>query len=187
MNNIEAVCNAALDTIGYKRHIGSIFDGTPAARVALDVWGQTRDETLSAVRPDWARKDAVLVVKRAAPADFYQSVAWDNTYPPFPYYFSYSYPADCLVPLQVKPRPFVAGPLYRPRAIAFREAMDALDGSTVILTNQPTAALVYIAQILDPSQWHDEFTALVVRSLAQKLQPLVGAPPRQERQDANAA
>jgi hypothetical protein len=186
MNSIEAVCNAALDQIGYKRHIGSIYDGTPGARIALDVWGQTRDEVLSAVKPYWARKDAVLTVKRQAPADFYQSVNWSNIYPPFPYLFSYSFPTDCLVPLQVKPRPFIAAAPWRPRYIAFREATDAVDGATVILTNQASAALVYIAQILDPSTWHDEFTALIVQSLAQKFQPLVGAPPREPR-NADAA
>lgn len=186
MNSIEAICNAALDTIGYKRHIGSIYDGTPAARVAVDVWGQTRDETLSAVKPDWARKDATLVVKRQAPADFYQSVNWSNIYPPFPYLFSYSYPADCLVPLQVKPRPFIASAPWRPRYIPYREAIDAVDGTNVILTNQTSAALIYIAQILDVTKWHDEFTALIIQSLAQKFQPLVGASPR-EPQNADAA
>lgn len=187
MNNIEAVVNAALDLIGYKRHIGSIYDGTPAARVAVDIWGQTRDEALSAIRPDWARKDAVLVVKRQAPADFYQSVNWSNVYPPFPYYFSYSYPTDCLVPLQMKPRPFVAGPPWRPRYITYREAFDAVDGSNVLLTDEANAALVYIAQVLDVTKWHDEFTTLVIQSLAQKFQPLVGASPRQEPRNADAS
>ena len=187
MNNIESVCNAALDIIGYKRHIGNIFEGSMASRIALDVWAQTRDETLSATRPRWARKDSGMIVKRQAPADFYQSTNWNTTFPPFPYLFEYEYPPDCLVPLQVKARPFVASAPWRPRYIPFREATDAVDETNVILTNQANAVLTYIAQILDPSLWHDEFTALIIQSLAQKFAPLVPTAQPQERKNADAS
>ena len=33
---IESIVNQALDRIGYKRHLGNIWDGSPAARIALD-------------------------------------------------------------------------------------------------------------------------------------------------------
>lgn len=186
MNTIESVCNAALDQIGYKRHISSIWEGSVASRIALDLWGQTRDETLSATQPAWARKDATLVVKRQAPADFYQSTSWTSAYPPFPYYFSYVQPSDCLVPLQIKSRAFDATPPWRPRYIPFREAVDTLDGSNVILTNQADAILTYTSQVLSTVVWHDEFTALMIRSLAQKFALLVPqAAPQREPQNAN--
>jgi hypothetical protein len=38
---IESICNQALDVIGYARHIGNIYEGSKAARVALDLYGQT--------------------------------------------------------------------------------------------------------------------------------------------------
>src|SRR4051812_5306740 len=47
---VEAIVNQALDLIGYKRHVGSVWDGSPAARVALNAYAETRDEVL-ALRP----------------------------------------------------------------------------------------------------------------------------------------
>jgi hypothetical protein len=44
---VENICNQALDVIGYARHIGNIYEGSKAARVALDLYVQTRDEVLA--------------------------------------------------------------------------------------------------------------------------------------------
>jgi hypothetical protein len=179
MNTIEAVCNAALDAIGYKRHIGSIFDGTPAARIALDIWGQTRDELLSALQPDWARKDAELTILRQAPVDYYQSVSWNSSYPPLPWLFEYAFASDMLVPLQIKDRPLSQA--WRPRYVRFRTATDAITGVNCILTDQAGAIATYIAQVLDPVLWHDDYTAAMIQRLVQQFAPLTqGAPSANE-------
>lgn len=183
----EAVCNAALDAIGYKRHIGSLWEGSPASRVALDVYSQTRATLLAQVRPEWARKDAVLTLLKSAPADGYQTTNWDPvTNPAFPWLYEYAEPSDELVPLQIKPRPFTALPLWRPRYVPFREAISTTTGNNVILTNQVNAVLTYIVDVTDPAKWHDTYTAAMISALAQQFQPLVGAPAKEpERADAS--
>ena len=65
--SIESIVNQALDRIGYKRHIGNIWDGTVAARVALDAWAETRDALLVRTKPEWARDDIALEVLKSAP------------------------------------------------------------------------------------------------------------------------
>jgi hypothetical protein len=49
--SIEGICNQALDLIGEKRHIGNIYEGSSVARVALNAWGQTRDDLLQQMHP----------------------------------------------------------------------------------------------------------------------------------------
>jgi hypothetical protein len=67
MPTIEGICNQALDVIGYTRHIGNIYEGTKAARIALNLWKQTRDALLSSIAPDWAKIDAPLTLLKSAP------------------------------------------------------------------------------------------------------------------------
>lgn len=179
MNSNEAVVNAALDAIGYKRHISSMFDGTPAARAALNVYSQTRQTLLAQTKPDWSRHDAVLVLLKSAPTNGYVDTNWDPaTNPPFPWLFEYANPADNLLPLQIKPRDYVTLPVWRPRYITFREALDNT-GSSVILTNQPNAIMTYISDVINPAKWHDPFTTMMIQALAQQLSSLVGAPQKE--------
>lgn len=191
MPSIESICNQALDVIGYSRHIGNIYEGTKAARIALNLWRQTRDSLLSATKPDWAKKDAPLLVLKSAPninngmAD-YIGIPWTDTYPPIPWLYEYEYPSDCLEPLQIK---IVTGflPIWRPRARPFRVNFDA--SMRTILTNESNAILIYIAQVLDPGDWHEEFQELMVMTLAKKFEPELmpqRAQMRQQRQEQNA-
>lgn len=190
MNSIEAICNNALDEIGYKRHIGSIWEGTPAARVALDVFGQTRDELFHTLAPDWARGDAQLTLIRQAPSDYYQTTPWSSSFPPIPWKFEYAFPDDCVNPLQIKPNPTTL-PLWRPRYIPFRLNNDPLTNANSILCNEPNAICLYTRQVLDVTLWHDDFTLIVIQSLAKKFAGAgLGTPqqaPKQEQRNANAA
>lgn len=180
--SIEDVCNQALDGVGYPRPIGSIWEGTRAARLALDVWAETRDVLLRNLRPDWSIKDEVLTLDKSAPANGYApGTPWTDSYPPIPWLYEYDAPDDCLHPLQVKAQPIVL-PVWRPRAIPFRVTV----GYT-ILTNQADAVLTYISRVLDPDDWHEDFVEAMVQALMQKFQSLSPQPQRQERQDADPA
>lgn len=184
---IETVVNNALDQIGYARHIGSIWEGTPPARVALDLWAQTRDSLLLRLEPEWARKDAKLVQNKAAPnvagsTANYDVIPWSDTYPPLPWLYEYFTPADCLYPLQVKASVLTL-PNWRPRAIPFRHVIDVVD---VILTNEPNAILIYIARVLDPDLWESDFTDAMIQLLAQKMQAEFAKRPQQQGGQENA-
>src|SRR5438132_1334801 len=98
MTTIEGLCNQALDDIKYPRHIGNIYEGTKAARVALDLWAQTRDAVFADVEPNWAIKNAVLTLNKQAPnivngTANYAGITWDPAlYPPVPWLYEYAYP-----------------------------------------------------------------------------------------------
>lgn len=190
---VENVVNQALDQIGYVRHIGNIYDGSPAARVALNIWAQTRDSLLESLNPDWARKDVALALLRAAP-NIQGSTAnytgpWDASFnPPLPWLYEYETPVDCLRPLQIKTQRFFL-PVWRPRPNTFRQVTTST--TDTILTNTHPAILTYIARILDPDAWHETFRDAMIQLLARKMQAefAKSAPPQQrgEQQNADAA
>lgn len=183
---IETICNQALDVIGYKRHIGSVWDGTKAARVALDAWAETRDALLTTVQPEWAKKDIGLTPSKTAPSDGYDTVTvWTTTYPDIPWLYEYTAPADCLVPLTLKPRIHTI-PAWRPRFLRFRAKMTSTN--YVILGNVPDPVLTYIWRVTNVTLWHEDFVELMIEALSRKFaRALIGAPPQQEKSDANAA
>jgi len=139
------------------------------AVMALDVYTETRDFFLGALRPMWARKDTALTLLKSAPnivngtANY--SDPWDSaTNPPLPWLYEYQYPTDCVVPLQIKMTP-VFLPEWRPRVKPFR----VTSGQRAILTNVPSAILIYVAQITDPDAWYEDFTELLIEGLAKKF------------------
>lgn len=186
MTTIEAICNQALDMVGEKRHIGNIQEGSAIARVALDAWGQTRTSLLAKVKPYWATKDIPLVLLKTAPKDYFLT-QWSNVFPPVPWLFEYTWPADAILPLQIKSTPnFI--PVYRPRVSPFRQGFDTLLGTRTILTNEPNAILVYIGDVLDPNLWLDDFTDAMIEEMAKVFKPDYGTPEPQQRQsNANSS
>lgn len=186
---IEGVCNQALDLIGYKRHITSVWDGSKAARIALNTWSETRDALLATQQPRWAKRDTVLVLLRQAPSDF--GAGWSTAVPDIPWLYEYDTPEDCLVPLTIKAVPMIL-PVWRPRPVSFRAKRNSVDQKYTILTNQADAILTCIYSVRDPDLWEPEFTEMVIRGLAQKFNVGLGERPmprqqQQEQPDANAA
>lgn len=193
MTTIESVCNEALDAIGYPRHIGNIYDGTKAARIALDNWGQTRNVLLQAQKPTWGRRDATLVLLKSAPGIINGTAvypgAWNNTYPELPWLYEYTFPTDCLEPLQIKSTPAQL-PVWRPRYSPFRRAFDTPSNNFTILTNEPSAILTYIGVVKDPNDWQPDFIALMIAALAKIFQTELGKlmpQPQQRGQQQNAS
>ena len=188
--SIESICNQALDIVGYKRHIGSIWDGTRAARVALDTWALTRDALLVTLRPDWARQDVGLTVIKSAPPYGYDDVTiWEpGAYPEVPWLYEYANPDLCLYPLALKPRPHTL-PVWRPHYMRFRIKLSGNDYT--LLGNDPAPILTCVSKAYDPDGWHEDFAEAMVETLAKKFARALGGGAPQERQEeggrANAA
>ena len=192
--SIESIVNNALDEIGYSRHIGNIMEGSAAARVALDLWGQTRDTLLFTLEPHWARKDEKLILLKQAPdiqgsTAQYDLIPWSDAYPPLPWLYEYSLPDDNIKPLQIK-APMAFLPQWRPRAQTFRYVVVA--SSETLLTNTADAILTYIYKVLDPDMWHQDFQDAMISALGKKMMNEFGkrAPAEQQQRgqgDANAA
>jgi hypothetical protein len=191
MATVENICNQALDAIGYTRHIGSIYEGTKAARAFINCYVEVRDALLSTLRPDWAWTEASLTLLKSAPnivnttANY--DTGWNDTFPPLPWLYEYAYPADCLEPDMILAQTLFL-PVWRPRAITWRMT------PTSILTNEPNAILRYIRTVKDPDDWQRDFYEAMVMALAKRLEPTL-APERamrhrqqeQEQQNADTA
>jgi len=194
MPTIENIVNQALDLIGYADHVGNIYEGSKASVIALGAWGHTRDMLLMTAQPTWAKKDIQLTLLKTAP-NIVNGMAnylapWDPAAnPELPWLYQYAYPADCLLPLQIKLTPVLL-PIWRPRAKPFRPAFDAITQNHVILANVAAAILIYVAQILDPNDWYQDFTELMIQALAKKFETELGRPlpqrPHQPQQQAPA-
>lgn len=161
---IESVCNQALDLIGYKRHIGHILEGSLAARIAIDIWAESRDEVLTALPWNFARA--------------YEAMTLTGQVAHPPWRFEYIYPGSSVKLLMVKP----SGNTLDPQPVRWAENFDVrvtAPGRTV-LTNINQAIAVYTARVLDPNGWPAEYTEMIIRILAQKFQSSLGQGERRE-------
>jgi hypothetical protein len=158
---IEAICNEALDLVGYKRHIGSIWDGSVAARIALDAWGETRDALLEARPWEWARGEAALVASGT---------------PPSPWSYKYTYPDNTIKLLQVRPGVVVRND---PQPVVWREMSE--ETALYVLADLSPAVAVITTRVLDVALWSPEFTEMMVIRLAEKFRTALGAMPQQKR------
>lgn len=153
------VINLALGRIGYKDRIGSIFEGSEAAKQALDIYAQTRDAALREF--DWGfaeRIAAGVVASQAAP---------------FPWAVSYVYPADCLRLRNMFDAAYVAD-RNNPLPVLYTIANNATDGN-VIWSNSAAANLVYTAQITDPTKWEPLFVEMFADMLSVGLGPVLAS------------
>lgn len=178
--SVEQLCNQALVRIGYTRRIGNIYEGTLAARAALDVFGQTRDYLIREADWDFARRAnvALTLLKGPPPIGGYGPwQPWTPAYPPPGWGFEYAYPSDCLQFAAIVPPPTLY-PILVPRAANWRVDDDSFSATgaavppyKVILANMPSALCVYRARITNPALWTADFVETFVDALAEALVP----------------
>lgn len=179
LDNPAKVCNYALAKIGYKLRLGSLFDGTLAAKKSLDIYGQTRDALLSEVDWDFAERTASGVLLKQAPASYITN-PWTSAYPPLPWQFEYAYPTDAVKIRSVKYPP-ISIPNFDPRYNRFSEDNDTgpqtvvgyVPPVKVILTNVSNAIIVYTGQVTAPDQWTAAFLDAFADRLGKALGPVL--------------
>jgi hypothetical protein len=156
----EDVVNNALTRIGYSERINNMREGTRAARAAVLIYAQTRDELLR--DGDWGFAQATIA---AVPSGQAAPGQWS---------VSYAYPADCL-----KVRNLISAAYLTdksdPLPILFEVASNVAVGR-VILTDEASAMLVYTAQIIDPTRWDALFADALAAELARRLAPALENP-----------
>ncbi len=165
--------NAALVRLGYRLRVGSLFDGSDAAKNALDVYAQTRDELLR--QNDWgfAERNIAATLLKSAPAAYVPPTVWNPALnPPLPWRFEYVYPGDCLKVRAVKPTPIFL-PDYDPQPFVFSVINDNLlnPPAKAIVCNAANAILVYTGQVTDPITWEADFTEAFIDALAEVMAP----------------
>lgn len=180
VKNPADLANVALVRIGWKGgDIGSLYEGSAAATVILDVYGQVRDALLRSAAWDFAQRSAALVLLKSAPVGGYIPgiSPWNPaTCPPVPWRFEYRYPLDCIKVRAVKPTPLFL-PNFDPSTNAFSIASDATlqPAQEVILCNVEAALGVYTARVTDPTQWPADFTDAFADALAEAIGPTLAS------------
>ncbi len=155
---VEDLINQALDAIGFSFHIAWIYEGSPAARVALEIYSLTRDALLE--QGDWPSAMAeVLLVS-------------NGQTPPSTWSYEYAYPTDCLRVRNVRPGPLTGATVnYDPQPALYRPYFDIRTSppARAIVCNLSSAILVYNAKVTNPASWDPGFTAALVAALAAKM------------------
>jgi len=168
----EDIINAALAKIGYRRRVGSIWEGSDASKVALDVYAQTRDDIMRTNDWGFARRDATLTLQKSAPPGGYAVTPWNpNVNPAPPYSYQYAYPSDSLRIRAIRNAdPFLVN--YDPRDHLFTVANDETftPAQKVVLTDVgPVAIATYSAQITDPAQMDADFVEVLIDAMGKRL------------------
>ena len=150
---VEVICNQALDLIGYKRHIGDIYDGSLAARIALNAYRETRDEVLI-IRP-WEFARAYVPMESAGIPSKQ------------PWRYIYIYPPNTVKFLMIKP----SNTPPDPQPIRWMEEYDLRVPAPyrTILANLNNAVGVVTFRVVDPASWPADFTETVIEMLAKKF------------------
>lgn len=159
VTSVTEIVNQALDRVGYPQTIGDIREGTKQARLALEIYGQTRDQLLR--QSDWgfAEKIAAAALSgQAAPA---------------PWSIEYAYPADCIRLRNLFNASYLADK-NNPLPMLYTVASDTVAGK-VILCDAAGATLVYTAQIVNPAKWEPLFVENLVLALGERLAPALAA------------
>ena len=163
----EDIVNMAIGKLGYPRRIGNLFEGSPASKLALDLYSQSRDEALRMKDWGFAKRTVTLTQLKSAPTGGYGTTPWSSTYPILPWQFEYSYPSDCIRVLYVQSTP-AALPNLDPLPLHFDVGNDNAYSppQRVILANAPNLVLTYTAQITDMTTWDTLFVNVLVDKLA---------------------
>ena len=176
MITVEDLCNMALTRVRYSPPIGSIYEGSMASRIALQVYGQTRDNLFG--EKDWPflRREVSLgdPIKTAPPGG-YGSSPWNpNINPPPPWIYEYTYPDDCIEIRALRPTPIFI-PEFAPNFTRFVTAQDTVLGAKVVLTNMAAPLAIITGRVVNPNEWQDSnFTEALIDALAVQFQKHFG-------------
>lgn len=148
----EDICNAVLARIGYKLRIGNMLEGSPASKLFLDIYGQTRDDLLRSADWGFAEKITTGTITGSAPS---------------PWLYQYTYPSDCLRLRQLF-SPTYTSDTNNPLPTLFRIGNN---GAEVIWSQTQTATLVYTSQVTNPAMWEPMFIEALIEALARRAAP----------------
>lgn len=166
--------NNALRRVGYKKRIGNLFDGSAAARVALDLYGQTRDQMLHGNDWSFSERNVTATLLKAAPEHgYFPPNMWNpSVNPSLPWLFSYSYPQDAIKIRAVRGQPlFVMNFDPQPNVFTTENDNTFTPPQRVILCNVPDAVLVYTGRITDLTVWDEDAVEAFSAALGRRLAP----------------
>jgi hypothetical protein len=174
INSPADAVNLALVRIGYHGRVGSLYDGSTAAKHALDIYSQTRDQLIRDGDWECMERSVPGTLQKQAPAGGYVGIQWSDIYPCLPWLYQYEYPSDCLKLRSVLATPALV-PDFDPQYNVFSLDNDNSFTPTqkVINCNVPDAIFIYAAQVTDPTNWDAAFIEAFTAALGRRLAPVL--------------
>lgn len=199
--DIADIINQALRAGGVPKRIEEMFEGSDASRVALELYGQARDELLDLTDWSFSRQTAALTLLKGPPPDGGYSLLtpWSNVYPAPGFLYEYSYPDSAVDLRAVIPMPVGPMPDLDPVPAVWRVDNDPTPNvsgdppvasgpeAKVIYCNVTNAMGVYRSRVTNPAIFDPGFTAALVALLGKRFAGAFGAGVDQEREDAGEA
>lgn len=193
-SDINDIMNQALRAAGLPMRIEDYYDGSDAARVALELYGQARDELLDAKDWSFSRRTAPLTLLKGPPPNggFNFAQPWSGLYPAPGFLYEYQYPGDCMDLRAIISMP---GPMpdLDPLPGLWRVDNDPTPNivagvavgpeAKVIFCNQTNAMAVYRSRVTSPSIFDPGFTASLVSLLGKRFAVAFGADVNVQRED----
>lgn len=192
------IVNQGLRDGGRPERIADLYEGSEAAKVALEILGQTRDEMQRLT--DWSfnrRTVALQLLKGPPPGGGYNPLQpWSPIYPTPGYLFEYAYPDDCLDVRAIQQYPGLMpdlDPVPQLWLVQNDATPNVVDGvatgpaAKVILCNVNNAILIYRARVTDPSLWDSGYITALIASLGDKFSVAFGAGVDEQRQQKTEA
>lgn len=153
-----SICNMAIGKIGISMFIGDLTERSNEARTCRIFYDAARDRTLEESPWSFATRTADLQSVGTAPTGWL---------------YRYRYPNDCLKARAV----VIAGMSVEGEGVPFRVVEDEANGGKAILTNFPSAVLVYTARITNTKMFSALFDDAFSWALAADIaSPLSAAP-----------
>ncbi len=198
--SVEDIVNQGFRDAGLPLRINDIFEGSEAAKVALELFVQCRDEIQRLA--DWSfnrRFTALQLLKGPPPVGGYNPLQpWSPIYPSPGYLFEYAYPADCLDLRNIQQYPGLMPDLDPvPQLwLVQNDATPIVTGdpptavgppAKVILCNVNNALAAYRASVTNPDLWDSGYVAALVASFGAKFSVAWGSAVDEQRQQKTEA
>lgn len=188
--DITDIMNQALRAAGVPKRIQDYYEGSDAARVALELFSQARDELLDL--KDWSfnRETSALTLLKGPPPNGGYSFAnpWTQFYPAPGWLYEYSYPVGAVDLRAILPSPIGPMPDNDPVPCVWRVDNDptpiivpgdppTLSGpeAKVIYCNVTNALAVYRSRVTNPALFDPGYTAALVALLGKRFAVAFGA------------
>lgn len=167
MTDQVTICNLALDAIGARAEISRMDEGSTPARVLSLHWGPAVEAMLQVAHWNFARKQVALTVLKAA-SGLPENPTGAGAIPPQPWLYAYALPSDMvqaryvmssLSSAQGTVAPGATLPVSGPpvRFMLSSDFDSNLNDQTVLLTNEPNAALVYTYRVTNTQLFDGQF------------------------------
>jgi len=151
----EMIVNEGLAKIGYPGRINNIYEGTPQAKKALDVFAQERDFLMCKNDWDFCQKISALVASGGTA--------------PAPYSNEWTYPSDALKIRQLFQSTAYTSPYNNPIPVLYKLGTAA--AGKVIWTQVASCTAVYTSQVIPIAQWDASFIEQLANLVGKTLGP----------------